>query len=319
MAIRQYGFKLGQRGTGRVMRGPVIVRSFCTSDMATQNDGSATKLEIFPTPCRTILRAVEIVDGVEINNRNAVKRNKLHWICWHVIERFPNRKFRGLHKCLETLNKRTEVDDSQFSVIMQYIQKVVRFGGSYEEYILSLFSIWDGAATISDAAADIGIKPSQWTQVVTIQGQIRKLNQAHNEVLNSERFRRLSTRVEREAIVSKHAKAIEDIKPLLLKLMTLKASNINPEYNADLDDFIEENEVGKRLARRIKRGYFNALARECLRSMEGDPLKIFGKEADSILHNMAKVKFSSIGEIKIGNKIHRINVDDVVVTDADEM
>jgi len=97
--------------------------------------------------------------------------------------------------------------------------------------------------------------------------------------------------------------------------MTLTASDINPELNADIDDFLVENECGKRLSRRIKRAYFNALARDYLKISEVDPLKVFGSESDNILKNMKKVNFSSIGQLKIGDKIYHINANDSVITE----
>lgn len=100
--------------------------------------------------------------------------------------------------------------------------------------------------------------------------------------------------------------------PLLLSLMTLNSSYINPEINADLDDLLEDNNCGKRLSRRLKRGYYNALARECLRTYKADPLEIYGKDADVVMSNISKVPFSTIGELKIGDKIYRISEDETV-------
>jgi hypothetical protein len=81
---------------------------------------------------------------------------------------------------------------------------------------------------------------------------------------------------------------------------------INPEINADLDDLIESHDLGKRVARGLKRSYFNALARKCLRELQVDPLKVFGEEAENIIANMKKVAFSDIGELKVGNKLYRV-------------
>lgn len=109
-----------------------------------------------------------------------------------------------------------------------------------------------------------------------------------------------------------HRDKIKSMTPLLLSLMTLNSSFLNPEINADLDDFLEDNDCGKRLSRRLKRSYYNALARECLRTLEGDPLKIYGKDSSIIMSNISKVPFATIGELKIGNKIYRINDNETV-------
>lgn len=106
------------------------------------------------------------------------------------------------------------------------------------------------------------------------------------------------------------------MKPLLLILMTLNNSYLNPEINADLDDFLVENNCGQRLSRRIKRGYYNAFSKGCLNDTNVDPLKVFGADARNIIFNAKKVPFDAIGEIKIGNKIYRINTDNSIITDA---
>lgn len=99
---------------------------------------------------------------------------------------------------------------------------------------------------------------------------------------------------------------IADRKSLLLKLMSLNSGDLNPELNADIDDFLVDNDCSKRVSRRIKRGYYNALARECLKGIEVDPLNVFGEKASHVIYNMSKVSFSEIGEFKIGNKIFRV-------------
>jgi hypothetical protein len=101
--------------------------------------------------------------------------------------------------------------------------------------------------------------------------------------------------------------------------MTLNSTDINPEINADFDDLIESNVVGKRLTRRLKRAYYNALARKCIKELSVDPLKVFGVEADRIIYNMSKADFSEIGEIKLGNKIYRVTEYDQIVSDLTKL
>jgi hypothetical protein len=96
--------------------------------------------------------------------------------------------------------------------------------------------------------------------------------------------------------------------------MTLNSSCINSEINGDVDELLESNRVGKRLGRRIKRNYYNSLAKNCLNNLKKDPLNIFGPEAKDIMLNIEKVPFSSVGEIKIGTKTYTINEHNSVVS-----
>lgn len=148
-----------------------------------------------------------------------------------------------------------------------------------------------------------------------MQGKIRKINQAHNLVLNSDKFRFDTNRRDRNLIVSNHKESVENMKPLLLKLITLNANYLNSEINADVDDFLESNDVGKRVSRRFRRGYYNALAKNYLTNCTIDPLRVCGAEANHVLKNLEKVDFSRIGEIKVGNKIFRVSPEDDVVMD----
>lgn len=283
------------------------LRSCSYSSVVSGGGNVASKVSEISAPSRELLRVIDVIDGVETNDRNAVRRNKLRWIVTNVMEKFPNRKFKGLHKSLKILNSDCALTDGDFSVVMGSIQRVIGYGGVYEDFIMSLFAVWDGAASVSDAAADIGITPEQWSSIIIVQGKIRDVNRAHNLVLNSHKFKYELSRSGREAIILEHKAKIKSMQPLLLLLMTLNHSNLNPEINADLDDFIEENNCGKRLCRRLKRAYYNALARECLKNLEIDPLNTFGSASDDIVYNIKKVPFSAIGELKIGDKIYRIN------------
>jgi hypothetical protein len=141
------------------------------------------------------------------------------------------------------------------------------------------------------------------------------MNQKHNKLLNSDNFKFGLGKRERDLRIAAHSNELHRIKPLLLRLMTLTSSDINPELNADLDDFLSENECGKRLSRRIRRAYFNALSRNYLKICEVNPLKIFGSEADVVLKSIKKVSFSSIGQLKIGDKIYQINANDSVIAE----
>lgn len=278
--------------------------------------GSCDGVEVFPSPDRGLLRVTNVIDGIEVNDKDSVRGNKLYWIICAIISKFPKRKFKGLNKYLSQFETMEDRSDFDLDGATQAIQRVVRYGGVYEDYITSLYAVWDGAATISDAAADIGITPSQWTQIIVAQGEIRELNRVHNGIINSDNFKYKTSRAEREEILEAHKNLLHNTKSLLLRLMTLSSIDINPEINADLDDYLEEIEAGKRLCRRLKRGFYNALARECIRTLKEDPLKIYGNEANHIIYNMKKVSFSSIGEIKIGNKVYRVTDYSVITDDA---
>lgn len=247
-----------------------------------------------------------------MNNRNIVLKNKLSWIAEQIISNFPNRKFKGIIKEYHRVAKIDDPKPEDLSGLMQAIQRVVGYGGQYKDFILTLFAVWDGAATVSDSASDIGVSPSQWSQLIIVQNKIREFNRRHNIILNSDTFRNNLSKIERDKILNDHKQLIESSKPLLLRLLSLTSGDINPELNADLDDLLEDLSVGKRIQRRIKRGWYNALARRCLHDIDVDPLNIFGSKATHILLNMRKVDFCEIGELKIGNKIYRINEDDTL-------
>lgn len=152
--------------------------------------------------------------------------------------------------------------------------------------------------------------------MIVAQGELRELNRIHNGVINSDDFKYKTSKWDREIILNAHKKRVQNAKCLLLRLMTLSSTDLNPEINADLDDYLEDISAGKRLCRRLKRGFYNALARECIRTLKEDPLKVFGNDANHIIYNMKKVSFSSIGEIKIGNKVYRVTDHSVITEDA---
>jgi hypothetical protein len=131
-------------------------------------------------------------------------------------------------------------------------------------------------------------------------------------VLNSDDFKNNMTRTDRELVIIQHHQLIQSKKSLLLRLLTLNSTELNPEFNADLDDLFEDLSVGKRVQRRIRRGWYNALARRCLQDIDVDPLNVFGDDASQIINNMHKVSFSEIGELRVGNKIYRIRDDDTL-------
>jgi len=121
------------------------------------------------------------------------------------------------------------------------------------------------------------------------QGRIRALNQKHNNTLNSDEFKYHKTRAERDEITRVHRIRIEGEKSLILMLLSLNADMIDPEINADIDDFLVRNNAGKRLSRRLRRAYYNAMARECLNSIDVDPLRTFGSDSKTILKGMKSV------------------------------
>lgn len=77
------------------------------------------------------------------------------------MEKFPNRNFKGIHKQVVKFKDDCEFGEVELTALMEAIQRVVRYGGEYENFILGLFAIWDGSASISDSAADIGVTPDQ--------------------------------------------------------------------------------------------------------------------------------------------------------------
>jgi len=136
-------------------------------------------------------------------------------------------------------------------------------------------------------------------------------------MLNSLEFKNKKTREERLSIIEEHEIQVSEKRSLLLKLLCLNSSDINPEINADIDDWFEEHEFSKRVCRRLRRSYYNALARECLSTIKVDPLMTFGNDSTKIIFNMEKLPFESIGEVKIGNKIYRVRGDlDVDISES---
>lgn len=316
MANSLYGYVIGPIRIGCVMQGfggAHLIHSDAASESAS---GSGDDVEVFPTPDRGLLRVLRIEDGIEVNDKNSVRGNKLHWIICAILSKFPKRKFKGLNKYISQFEELEDWSLIDLDGVTQAIQRVVRYGGVYEDYITTLYAIWDGAATISDAAADIGINPDQWTQIIVAQGEIREINRVHNGVINSNHFKNETSKSAREEILDAHKRRLHNAKSLLLRLMTLNSIDLNPEINGDLDDFLEDISAGKRLCRRFKRAFYNALARECLRTLKEDPLKIYGNDANHIIYNMKKVCFSSIGEIKVGNKVYRVTDHSVITEDA---
>lgn len=296
------------------MQGPVFTRNFSSGVDESQTKSIPSVIESTPIPDRKLLRHLIMADGVQINKRNIVQRNKLLWVSEQIIWNFPNRKFKGIIKEQNRVKQINDPRAEDLSGLMQAIQRVIGYGGQYKNFILTLFAVWDGAATVSDSAADIGVTPSQWSQVITIQGEIREINRRHNILISSDSFKNNMSKVERSTILYEHKALIERTKPLLLRLLTLNSSDLNPELNADLDDLFEDLGIGTRVQRRVKRGWYNALARRCLKDIDVDPLNVFGSEATYIINNMKKVDFHEIGELKIGNKVYRIKEDNTLFT-----
>jgi hypothetical protein len=57
----------------------------------------------FPAPDRSLLKVITVIDGVEVNDRDAVLRNKLLWIVDCLKTRFPQRKMVGVKKAEKIL------------------------------------------------------------------------------------------------------------------------------------------------------------------------------------------------------------------------
>ena len=130
----------GHKGVGCVVQNSGITRCFSSGFTDSQSSGSAKGIDIIPVPGRDLLRVSNMIDGVEVTNRNAIRCNKLHWIISNIMEKFINRKFKGLQKSL-TILETCNVETIDFSAVMQSIQRVVSFGGLYESFTLSLFAV----------------------------------------------------------------------------------------------------------------------------------------------------------------------------------
>lgn len=68
---------------------------------------------------------------------------------------------------------------------------------------------------------------------------IKKLNSAHSEVVQSERFKLNLSKIEREKVLSEHKAVIEKKKSLLTRLLLLSGNDLNADVNADIDDVLE--------------------------------------------------------------------------------
>jgi len=127
---------------GCVMQNRVTSRRFSSgSEDNKASDDESMVLEI-PIPDRQLLRHLVVVDGVESNDKDVVKRNKLIWMISSIIDRFPKRKFLGLRQCLSYLVDEglIELSGSQFSRAYESISRVQRYGGEYQDFVDALYS-----------------------------------------------------------------------------------------------------------------------------------------------------------------------------------
>jgi hypothetical protein len=132
---------IGRNRVGCVMQNSILTRKFCSGENTQVCKDKVTVLEI-PVPDRNLLRCPVSVDGVIVNDNNAVRRNKGNWIANATLERFPSRKFVGLSKALKKVNEASNSSELEKALVDLYvaIQKVASYGGLYEEFINSLFS-----------------------------------------------------------------------------------------------------------------------------------------------------------------------------------
>jgi len=182
-----------------------------------------------------------------------------------------------------------DLSRSQLEEASRLIQKVANYGGRYKSYIESLYSSWDDAIAVSDSASEIGISGEQWSAIMCEVAEIKKLNLAHSERVNSTEFRLHLSKYERDKHLAEHKQAIKDRRSLLGRLLVLNNNDLNADVNADVDDYLESSSLGKRAVRRLRKAYYIALAKHCLSTYAGDPLEVFGSDAESVLTSIQSI------------------------------
>lgn len=118
---------------------------------------------------------------------------------------------------------------------------------------------------------------------------IKKLNLAHSEFVKSDEFTLHMSKSDREKRLAEHKQAIMNKRSLLGRLLVLNNNDLNADVNADIDDFLESNGLGKRVSRRLRKAYYIALAKQCLSSHVGDPLEVYGSDAESVLAGIQSI------------------------------
>jgi hypothetical protein len=132
---------IGPKGAGCVMQSSLYTRNFSSGVETSQTESSPHVLATFPVPNRALLRHLFLDNGIQMNNRNIVLKNKLSWIAEQIISNFPNRKFKGIIKEYHRVAKIDDPKPEDLSGLMQAIQRVVGYGGQYKDFILTLFAV----------------------------------------------------------------------------------------------------------------------------------------------------------------------------------
>jgi len=297
----------------RVNAGYTSRALFCSVSGGGIRKVEKSKVVNFPAPDRSLLKVITVIDGVEVNDRDAVLRNKLLWIVDCLKTRFPQRKMVGVKKA-EKILYAEQYSREDLDRAARLIQKVRSWGGAYAMYMDTLYGAWDDAASVSDSAADIGLTGEQWSRVMFEMQKIKKLNSEHSEVVKGQLFKIHSSRHDREKIIDTHKQTILQCKSLLSRLLTLSGNDLNADVNADVDDTLEGWDVGKRLSRRLRKAYYICLAKEFLKGFTGDPLDVFGEEATNHLLGIKSVSWSNITRFRVGNKYYEVSKSEEVVS-----